>query len=277
MPAEPEPPARLSFEAMGTSCHLFAPAPGERLQAAADWVVRQGERFTRFQAGSELSRLNAGAGSGWIEVSEDLESLLRAALDASLLSGGLVNAAVLPSMLAIGYTRTLSAGPTPAVLTAARPLAPLPELLQVEPGRARLAAGAGLDLGGIAKGWLADRLAARLGESCLVNLGGDLAARGGGVAGEGWPVGLGDVTVLLRDQGAATSSTERRRWKSGEAELHHLIDPRTGLPARTDLTTVSVVARSATVAEVAAKTALLLGSEAAPGYLAGHAAGWYVS
>lgn len=277
MPAERPDLDRLSFEAMGTTCHLFRlGTAGEPLEQAAGWVARQGERFTRFRPESELSRLNLAAGAGWVEISDDLEALLAAALDAHHLSGGLVNAAVLPSMLGIGYTRTFSAGPTPAGLGAIRPLQPLPELLQLQAGRARLAAGAGLDLGGIAKGWLADALVRRLGENCLVNLGGDLAARGSGPAGEGWPVAFGDVTVLLRDQGAATSSTAGRRWTSGEAELHHLIDPRTGLPAQTDLTSVSVLARSGTQAEVAAKTALLLGSEAAPAYLAAQTAGWYL-
>src|SRR6266403_1971655 len=71
----------------------------------------------------------------------------------------------------------------------------------------------------------------------------------------GWPVGMGGATVMLRDQGAATSSVRRRRW----GELHHLIDPRTGLPSRSGLEEVSVVAATGCEAEVVAKTALLLG------------------
>src|SRR5581483_2829202 len=109
-------------------------------------------------------------------------------------------------------------------------------------------------LGGIAKGWLADRLSERLGESCLVNLGGDLYARGDWPHGEGWPVALGGAatTVLLKDQGAATSSTRKRAWSAGGRRLHHLVDPRTGREARTDLGEVSVVAADATRAEVCA-------------------------
>ena len=266
---------QVRFEAMGTSCHLLGVGLERgRLSWGAAWVAGMHDRFSRFEPDSELSRFNAAAGR-WVAVSPELEGMLRAALDAHRVSGGLVHAGVLPSMLAIGYTRPLRLGPTGAALTEAAALPPLPDLLQVGPGRARLRAGAGIDLGGIAKGWLADRLAADLGENCLVNLGGDLFARGAGPDGEGWPVGLGGGTVLLRDQGAATSGTGRRAWGPGAGRLHHLIDPRTGRPAVSDLVEVSVAAARAADAEVHAKAALLLGSERAPLYLAAHALAWW--
>lgn len=264
---------RISFEALGSTCELLAVGvAGERLEEAADWVRRMHARLTRFEPASELSHFNASAGP-WREVSEELEALLREALRAYDVSGGLVHAGVLPAMLAIGYTRDLAAGPT--VLTAPAPirLRPLPETLEVRDGRARLAPGAAVDLGGIAKGWLADRLATSLGENVLANLGGDLYARGRGPDGEGWPIGFGDRTVLLADAGVATSGTQARRWGEG---LHHLIDPRTGLPAASDLRRVSVIAPTAADAEILAKTALLLGAALAAGYLSGKASGWWL-
>ena len=267
----------VRFEALGSSCHLLGIGLRRgRLSWGAAWVVEMHERFSRFEPDSELSRFNAGAG-GWVEVSAELDGMLHAALEAYLLSGGLVHAGVLGSMLAIGYSRPLRFGPTQTELAGAEPLPPLPEMLQVEKGRARLRAGAGIDLGGIAKGWLADRLADNLGENCLVNLGGDLFARGVGPAGEGWPVGLGGITVLLSDQGAATSGTWRRAWALGADRLNHLIDPRTGRPAVSDLAEVSVVAARAVDAEVHAKAALLLGSDRAPAYLAAHSHGWWLA
>jgi FAD:protein FMN transferase len=265
---------QVRFEALGSACHLLGVGLERgRLAWATAWVAERHDRFSRFVEDSELSRLNAAAGR-WVEVSPELEGLLRAALDAHRLSGGLVHAGVLGSMLAIGYTRPLRLGPTAATLGGAAPPPPLPEMLELQPGRARLRAGAGVDLGGIAKGWLADRLAAELGENCLVNLGGDLFARGAGQDGDGWPVDLGGVTVLLRDQGAATSGVRRRAWEADGEVLHHLIDPRTGRPAASDLGQVSVVAATAAAAEVHAKAALLLGSALAPAYLAAHALGW---
>src|SRR5690348_2600601 len=254
------------FDAMGTSCTLLAIGRRHAELLEGECLVRGlAARFTRFSRDSELSQLNASAGE-WRRVSGDLSAVLRAALDAYAMSMGLVNAAVLPSMLAIGYTRTFADGPAVATLEQARPLPPLPEVLEVRDGEARVAAGAGIDLGGIAKGWMADRLAQTLGPSCVVNLGGDLRAM------DAWPVGFGDTTLLLRDQGAATSSVRRRRW----GVLHHLIDPRTGLPAETGLEEVSVVAAGGFEAEVIAKTALLLGPHGAPAYCATHAQAWWL-
>jgi thiamine biosynthesis lipoprotein len=263
------------FDALGSSCHLLGIdlAPGQ-LSWAQAWVASMHRRFSRFLPESELSTFNASAGA-WVEVSGELEGMLRAALAGYEQSGGLVHAGVLASMLAIGYTRPLAEGPTPAGAPAEAPR-PLPEMLEIEPGRARLRPGTGLDLGGLAKGWMADRLSTRLGGRCLVNLGGDLHARGEGPDGHGWPVGVGGATLILRDQGAATSGTWRRRWGEEGAGLHHLIDPRSGRPAESDLREVSVVAASATVAEVYVKAALLMGSLRAPDYLAARALAWWM-
>ena len=262
------------FEALGTNCSLFAVGVrAGRLLEGEFWVRRMGARLTRFSPDSELSRFNASPGT-WREVSPELESLLADSLRAFDTSSGLVNVAVLHSLQAAGYMRPMSEGQPIATELQARPLPPLRDVLAVRPGAARLEPGAGIDLGGIAKGWMADRLRDWLGPNALANLGGDLSAGGTGPAGDGWPVGLGGATVLLRDQGAATSSVRRRRWS---VEHHHLIDPRTGLPARTGLEEVSVVATDGVEAEVVAKTALLVGPAVAPAYCAGHALAWWLS
>jgi thiamine biosynthesis lipoprotein len=261
------------FQAIGTSCSLFGVGLSRnRLLQGELWVHRLGERLTRFSPDSELSRFNSSPGR-WVDVSPELEALLRESLRAFETSGGLVNVAVLTSMIAIGYTRPLADGRPTTTVSDARPLPSLPQVLRVRPGAARLEPGAGIDLGGIAKGWMADRLREKLGSNALANLGGDLSAGGPGPAGAGWPVGLAGVTVLLRDQGAATSSVRRRRWGG----LHHLIDPRTGQPANTGLEEVSVVAASGLEAEVVAKSALLVGPDLAPVYCAAHALAWWLS
>ena len=264
----------LHFSALGTTCSLFAVgvAP-DRLIEGERWTRRLGARLTRFSPESELSRFNASTGR-WVEVSRELEALLRVSLHAFETSGGLVNVAVLPSMIGIGYTKTLSSGrPAPSLLEL-RPLPALSSVLEIRRGSARLEPGAGIDLGGIAKGWMADRLCEALGPNVLANLGGDLCARGAGPDESGWPVGLAGVTVLLNNQGAATSSVRRRRWGEGQ---HHLIDPRTGRPAKTGLQEVSVVAASGVEAEVVAKTALLVGPELAPVFCAARALAWWLS
>jgi FAD:protein FMN transferase len=260
------------FEAMGTSCALFAVGIDRRELVAGElWVRRMAARLTRFSTHSEVARLNRAMGR-WEDVSPELEELLRESLRAFELSRGLVNIAVLPSMLAIGYTRPLSQGPTPAMLGGALPLPSLPDVLSVRKGRARLAPGCGIDLGGVAKGWMADGVLDQIGHNAVANLGGDLSARGDGPAGNGWPVGIAGRSVKLRDQGAATSSVLRRRWGA----LHHLVDPRTGLPSQSGLHEVSVIANTALEAEVIAKAALLAGPDIAPVICAAHALGWWL-
>jgi thiamine biosynthesis lipoprotein len=132
-----------------------------------------------------------------------------------------------------------------------------------------LPAGVGLDLGGIAKGWLADLVAERLLRygAALADLGGDIAVRGLPPDADAWYIDVegpaGAVLGRLRlagDGGVATSGVTRRRCRTAAGAQHHLIDPRTGRPALTDLLSVSVIAPSAAMAEVAAKGALLLGS-----------------
>jgi thiamine biosynthesis lipoprotein len=269
-----EPPAELRFAALGGECELFAIGPEgpSELAVVRAWLGRMHDQLTRFSPDSELSRLNAAAGR-WVRLSAELAALLRESLRAYEVSGGLVHVGVLPALIAAGYTRDFAAGPTPS---SDEPVIvpPLPEMLELDGPRGRLGPGTSIDLGGIAKGWLADRAVERIGPNALANLAGDLRARGAGPAGDGWPVGFGPATVLLRDIGAATSGTEGRRWGPG---LHHLIDPRSGRPADTDLALVSVLAPTGADAEIFAKTALLLGRIEGARFLDAHSLGSYLA
>jgi thiamine biosynthesis lipoprotein len=128
--------------------------------------------------------------------------------------------------------------------------------VRVDGSTIELEPGVRLDLGGIGKGYAADRAAELLALAglCLVNLGGDIAVRGGA-----WPVGVAPgLTLELTRGGLATSGRDRRRWLRGGEAMHHLIDPATGRPAAGAPLRVTVVAESAAAAETAAK-ALFLG------------------
>src|SRR5712692_6900161 len=140
------------FGALGTTCSLFGlGVSSAQLQGGESWVHALGARITRFSHRSELAILNRAEGA-WVDVTAEMEELLRDALLAFEVSAGLVNAAVLPSMIAIGYTRSLADGVSTATLERVRPAPRLTDVLNVRPGRARLARGCGIDLGGIAKG-----------------------------------------------------------------------------------------------------------------------------
>jgi thiamine biosynthesis lipoprotein len=135
-----------------------------------------------------------------------------------------------------------------------------------------------LDLGATAKAWAADRAAARierqLGCGVLVSLGGDIAVAGLPPA-TGWRIRVQDVTgpagdrpegphalIAIRDGGLATSSTAARRWRRGGDVLHHILDPRTGLPAEPVWRTVSVAAGSCADANAASTASVIRGRRA---------------
>jgi FAD:protein FMN transferase len=268
MSAAAYPIIRHAFTAFGGSrCEVIV--CGGR-QADASAVIADTysfeHRLTRFDPGSELSRFNADAGSR-VCVSALLGELLSVCLDAYELSDGLVNAACLPALLDAGYDRSITElrrHPENRPLRVAKaPVPPLPSVLEVGDGWARLAKGCALDLGGVGKGWLADSLCERF-DNAAINLGGDVRARGASPDGAGWSVLLCDgSSVLVRDSGIATSGTSGRYWPGG----HHLIDPRTAAPAQTTLSAVSVVASTALRAEVLAKGACLVGASDAEAWL----------
>ncbi len=259
--------ASRHFDALGSTCELLSLGTGQAALERCEQRVRDAEaRFTRFLRNSELARLNAGDGR-YLPVSSEMFAMLEAALWAFEESGGLVNAAVLPALLSAGYDRPFRQGLTqPAVATPVQ-LPRLPDvlILDVATRSVALAPGAALDLGGIAKGALADILIDELGDDAVCNLGGDVRVRGAGPEGDGWHIGLCDRSaVALRDGAVCTSGTTRRRW--GQS-MHHLIDPRTGMPAKTDLAEVSVVTESALRGEVYAKCAMLLGAASGSAFL----------
>lgn len=255
------------FDALGSTCELLSLSAGPAALERGEQQIRDAEaRLTRFVAGSELAQLNAAAGR-FLPVSPQLFAMLEASLWAYDESEGLVNAAVLPALLGAGYDRPFQQGLQQPATVEPMTLPRLPDVLVLDRATrsAALAPGAALDLGGIAKGALADLLIDELGDDAVCNLGGDARVRGAGPEGDGWHIGLCDRSVVALTEGAVcTSGTTRRRW--GQS-MHHLIDPRTGLPARTDLAEVSVVVDSALRGEVYAKCAMLLGSVAGRAFL----------
>jgi len=255
------------FDALGSTCELLSLGSGQAaLERCEQWVRDAEARFTRFLPDSELAGLNAGGGR-YVPVSPELFAMLEAALWAYGESDGLVNAAVLPALLAAGYDRPFRQGLTEPGVVNPMPLPRLPDVLILDQATrsAALAPAAALDLGGIVKGALADILIDELGEDAVCNLGGDLRVRGAGPEGDGWHIGLCDQSaVALRDGAVCTSGITRRRWGHS---MHHLIDPRTGLPAKTDLAEISVVTDSALRGEVYAKCAMLMGAAAGIAFL----------
>lgn len=258
------------FKAMGSDVHaIVVGGPNGLARRARERIDELERRWSRFRPDSEISRLNANAGRG-IEVSDDTVELISLAIEAWRLTGATFDPTVLGAVVRSGYTASFeklppNAAPTPSDLVVAC------TDIEIDGNTVRLPARSGFDPGGIGKGLAADLVAAELlsagADGVCINMGGDLRCLGTPPDGAGWTVTIEHpwsstliASVGIADGAVATSTTLRRRWTVAGAERHHLIDPRTGEPADTDLNLVTVIAGTAWAAEVVAKAVLVRGS-----------------
>lgn len=256
-----------AFRAMNTDISVFIESPSAPL---ADFISirllfeQQEQRFSRFRDTSLLSRLNRGEtiADAWFSQAVAL------AFAAHEETGGLFNPMVLPALREAGYATTFDAVTTGT--PRAQSVGSFPEAVEVAGPAVRLLSGQ-VDFGGIVKGWTVDVGVQALNEryaGVFLNAGGDLRCTGHEEGRDGWIVDVDDAGGGASPwkgaiEGAvATSTTLKRRWKTKTGgDAHHLIDPRTGLPAESPFVQVTVRAEACWRAEVWAK-AVLIGGEA---------------
>jgi len=269
-----------SFTAMNTAIEAVVCAHcGEEKKAenalllALDIFTSVEATLSRFNADSELSRLNRSAGQPF-RASSLLFTVMTLAKSAAETTGGIFDPAILPFLLAAGYDRSferlVEQSDLPAYEIKSR-FTWRDIMLDADSSTITIPAGAGIDLGGIGKGWTVDYAGQKLKDfpGFAIDAGGDILLGGRRADGSVWPVGVVDplntrenLTVLeLTDCAVCTSTTTRRSWQRGGYPGHHLIDPRRGKPAESAVVSATIIAESAARAEVIAKTALILGPE----------------
>jgi thiamine biosynthesis lipoprotein len=279
-------PAAADWQALGTQVWLLVTDPGQLAEARrlleAD-LTAVDQACSRFRPDSELMRLDTdGPGpASTVEVSPLLAEAIAVALHAARMTDGDVDPTVADAMSDLGYDRDFSLLPAvgPPVRLTVRAVPGWRQVGLDEQARLlTLPRGVHLDLGATAKAWAADRAASRLagalGCGVLVGLGGDISVAGPPPPG-GWRIRVQDITgrpedppegpaavVAIREGGLATSSTTARRWRRGGDVLHHILDPRTGLPASVHWRTVSVAAASCVDANTASTAAIIRGPQA---------------
>jgi FAD:protein FMN transferase len=232
---------------------------------------------SRFRPDAEILRLYRAAGRT-ITVSPLLAELVATALEAARRTDGDVDPTVASAMRALGYDRDLAlidADVLPvcgsSVRLAVRPV-PGWRRVELDGRRLRVPPGVSLDLGATAKAWAADRsatlVADRLGVGALVSLGGDIATEGAASQGD-WSILVSDGpgqpeahVSLPTGTALATSSTISRRWRRGGQSMHHVLDPRTSMPAPTVWRTVSVAARTCVEANTLTTASIVRGHAA---------------
>lgn len=205
-------------------------------------------------------------------ISTELQEVLTAAREIADITNGLYNPFILPALQAAGYSHSRVPGyEQDAVDDHSSRSVVSSEELEIGDNWARIPFGTAIDLGGCGKGYLADRLRARLPDAVTgywFSFGGDIAVGGHDEHNQPW-----NITVQSADDssiniatlnvttvsGIATSGTTVHRGKRTDKPWHHIIDPRTCQPAETDVLLATVCDSSTLRADVLASCAVILG------------------
>ena len=256
----PAADASAEFFAMDTVMRLETPGLSDPagVTAGRDAVETLEALLSRTDGDSEIARLNEADGRE-TPLSYPTAALLAAAKDYSLATDGAFDPTIAPVMDAWGFTTDSTHVPDSGTLSALLPLVDSETLTVTVPapgedGSAQLAPGQAVDLGGIAKGYASDAVEAALrrngAERAMVYLGGNVLVLGAKADGSPWRVAVQDPedtgayagVLALTDAFAVTSGGYQRCFEENGVRYQHILDPKTGCPAESGLTSVTVVA-----------------------------------
>jgi thiamine biosynthesis lipoprotein len=250
-----------------------------------DRLFRFERRFSRFLPLSELSSFNRSAGLK-TPVSPDFLEMLRIAKQLSITTSGLFNPFIMPALQRAGYVKSAMTGHEDDQQTnySDRVVVGIEEL-EIGDNWARIPFRTALDFGGFGKGYIANQLASILDSSNIqgywLSLSGDIITKGHDEDGNKIYIDIQDANSLGKtgnwviecfDEhcGIATSGTFRRAGQNTKDPWHHIIDPSTMKPAKTDIRLATICTNNTLMADVMASCAVILGSEKAPAFLKSH-------
>ena len=253
-------------------------AYGENAAAALTDASREINRLERLLSRtidtSEISQINAG---GAVTVSEETASLLAQAQTYTAATDGAFDITIAPLVSLWGITTDSPYVPTQQEIDALLPLVG-PEHLHLSGDTATLDDGCAIDLGGIAKGYASDRVAAIFARhgitSGTISLGGNVYVCGSKPNGQPWVVAIQDprsngyaVTVALTDSFAVTSGGYQRYYTAPDGTVYqHILDPKTGYPVESDLLSVSILCDNGTMADAYSTALYVMGSAGAQAF-----------
>lgn len=268
---------KLTFPALGTTCEVQYHAAGGEAQAvgferaAVAWVEAFEAKYSRFRPESLLSRINAVAGSTWIEIDAEMEQLLKLCDTLHFMTQGVLDPTSLPLIRLWNWKIETPRVPTAPEIAAALRLVGWKKV-QRAPGKVFLPEpGMALDFGGFGKEYAVDvvaQLALDHGiAQVLVDFGHDLRAIGAPPGRPAWHIGLEDpaqpghssLSVGLTGKGIASSGDYLRGFTVNGRRFGHIIDPRTGSPVANGCTQATVIAGTCLQAGVLSTTAFVLG------------------
>lgn len=261
-----QPLYRHEWQALGVRCRVastHAIDAGVVEQSVAQWE----QQLSRFRHDSDVMRLNRMRRA---RVSATVHQVLLVARDIAEWSQGLVVPSLAQLMNDIGYDRSFNEMALAQSADIAASVVPDWRGIQVQGRMVSLPAQVQLDVAGVAKGWMAQQLVTQLQSThpaVLVQLGGDVVVSA--PVGAPWCIAIDHpfaptpvVHIAMSEGAVMTSSVYHRRWLRAGRPVHHIVDPRSGLPAQSDVATATVIAADAAYAEAGAKVAVILGIHA---------------
>lgn len=259
------PAVARQFSTMGTVANVLVVGGAENMLDDLERTANHLESlWSRFIEDSDISRLNNAEGAT-VVVNPLSAKLVAEMLAARTLTDGEYDPTVLPKLIAEGYaaSRVNAQNITSLPASARWPIDPSGTV--ITENSVTLPLGVTLDPGGIGKGLAADIMSSMAIErgalGVLVEMGGDVRIAGTPPDGSHWRLGIEDpfveersiARVNLLDGAVATSSTLKRVWHKEGKSANHLINVHTGESMTTNVVTVSVIAVSASIAEVITK------------------------
>lgn len=230
-------------------------------------------KFSRTIESSEVSQINA-AGGAPVEVSQDTVTLIKKGIYYGDLSDGAFDITIGAVSSLWDFKAEDPSPPSPEAIAEAVKHVNYRKI-QIDGNTVRLLDGAAkLDLGAIAKGYIADRLKEYLKEEgvrhALINLGGNVLAVGDKLGGSPFNIGIqkpfdtdGEpiTSVSLDNQSVVTSGTYQRYFEKGEILYHHILSSSTGNPCNNGLNSVTIITNSSLTADALSTTCFLLGPD----------------
>jgi thiamine biosynthesis lipoprotein len=291
---EQREPIRISGPAQGTTYSVTVMDPPPELDQQtlqtrmADVIATVDQQMSTWRDDSEISRFNAASAGEWVAVSSALANLTGQALAIGRDTEGAFDITLGPILEVWGFgadSEQPTHLPTADELAAARENTGigLIDVRQDPPALRKKSDAITLDLAGLAQGYTVDRLADALNElgatRYLVELGGELYARGNKQGRSPWRIGVEkpeagtreiERVVGLADAGMTTSGDYRDFFELDGRRFSHTIDPRTGRPVAHDLRAVTVIAENAMTADAMATALLVMGPQAGLRYADAH-------
>jgi len=271
--AEPVGETRLMLDTV-CSITIYDPPDRQLVSEAMELCEEYEKLFSVTIEGSDVWRVNH-AGGAPVTVSDETAQVILAGLSFGGISGGLFDITIgrLSGLWNFKGTPSL---PAAQEIAAARDTVDSSKISLTGNTVQMADTDAWLDLGGIAKGYIADRLASFLKEKgvkgAVIDLGGNVILVGKKPGGNLWRVGVtkpfsesGELlgTIETGEASAVTSGIYERQFESGGRIYHHILDPRTGMPVESDVVSATVIARSSMTGDALSTMFVLLGSSAA--------------